>query len=305
MKKLIITCAITGGASPQENPYLPKTPKEQIKAAIDAWNAGAAIIHIHGRNPDTGLPDHDARYLGEAIAGIKERCDVIINCTTGGTGRRVDGDWLYKKIPKTSVKERFQVIAELAKHPNTKPDMASFNAGSPVIDIYSKSKGEFLLKFVLVHTFDDMVYGARLLEECGVKPEIECYDIGMINNALFLHEIGVLKEPLCFNFVLGVLGCIPATVENLIHMSRSIPPNAHWSVCAIGLNEWPMVTAGMLLGGGIRVGFEDNIYLSKGIKAKSNAEMVEKAVRIAKELDLEIASPDEARKIIGLPQSRS
>lgn len=304
MEKLIITVAITGGSSPQGNPYLPKTPKEQIQATIDAWNAGASIVHIHGRNPYTGESDHTAEFLGEAISGIKNKCDIIVNCTTGGTAHRVDGDWLYREIPKESVKGRFSVIYKLCQDTSTKPDLASFNAGSPVIDIYSQSKDEFLLKFVMVHSFPDMVYGAKLLKECGVKPELECYDIGMVNNCNFLKSIGVLDTPLYFQCVMGVLGQIPATVENLISMVRNIPRGSPWSVCAIGLNEWPMITAGILLGGNIRVGFEDNIYLSKGVAAKSNAEMVEKAVRIARELDREIATPDEAREILHLPDRK-
>ena len=302
MEKLIITAAITGGSSPQNNPYLPKSPKVQIQAAVDAWNAGASIIHIHGRNPETGMSDHSAEYLAEAIAGIKARCDVIVNCTTGGTAHRVDGNWLYKKIPKESVADRFQVIADLARTPETKPDLASFNAGSPVIDIYSRARDEFLLKFVMVHSFDDMRYGAELLQRWGVKPEIECYDLGMINNAVCLRDIGLIEDPLYFDFVLGVLGQIPATVENLVHMSHSIPAGCPWSACAVGLSEWPMITTAMLLGGHVRVGFEDNIYLSKGVAAKSNAEMVAKAVRIARELDREIAGPDAARRIIGLAE---
>src|SRR5512139_2896796 len=170
-----------------------------------------------------------------------------------------------------------------------KPDLASFNAGSPVIDIYNNKKKDFLLKFVMVHSFPDMVYVAETMKGCGVKPELECYDVGMINNAKVLGELGHLETPLYFQCVLGVLGQIPATVDNLIHMVRSIPQGAPWSVCATGLSEWPMITAGILLGGNVRVGFEDNIYLFKGVQAKSNAEMVEKAVRIARELDREIA----------------
>jgi 3-keto-5-aminohexanoate cleavage enzyme len=304
MEKLIITAAITGGSSPQGNPYLPKNPKEQIQATVDAWNAGASVVHIHGRNPETGMSDHVAEFLGEAIAGIKDRCDILVNCTTGGTAHRVDGSWLYQEIPKESVKGRFSVISALCKDPRTKPDLASFNAGSPVIDIYSQSKKEFLLNFVMVHSFTDMVYAANLMKECGVKPELECYDVGMINNSVFLRDIGVLEDPLYFQCVMGVLGQIPATIDNLIHMHRCIPQGAPWSVCATGLSEWPMVTMGMLLGGHVRVGFEDNIYLSKGVQAKSNAEMVEKAVRIAKELDREIATPDEARALLKLPPRR-
>jgi 3-keto-5-aminohexanoate cleavage enzyme len=301
MEKLIITAAITGGASPEGNPYLPKTPKEQIEATVDAWNAGASVVHIHARNPQTCKSEHRAEFFAEAIAGIKERCDIIINCTTGGSGKRCDGDWLFKEVPEESVKGRISVIPKLSKDPRTKPEIASFNAGSPVIDIYSQSKNDFALKFVMVHTFPDMVYIANIMKECGVKPELECYDISMINNCIFLRDIGALQEPLYFQCVLGVLGQIPATIDNLIHMHRCIPQESPWSVCAVGLSEWPMVTTAMLLGGHVRVGFEDNLYLSKKVQAKSNAEMVEKVVRIAGELDREIASPEEARKILQLP----
>lgn len=303
MDKVIITCAITGGSSPADNPHLPKTPKEQVTASIDAFKAGASVIHIHGRNPKTGMPDHDARFLADAIGPIKQQCPgIIINVTTGGSGRRCDGDHLYQEDPKESVKGRISVIPELCKAPETKPDMASFNAGSPVIDIYSKSKDEFLLKFVMVQTFPDMVHMARVMKEHDVKPEIECYDVGMIHNALTLKNIGVLDEPLCFQCVMGVMGCIPATPDNLIHMVRQIPIGSLWSVCAVGLSEIPMITMGLILGGNVRVGFEDNIYLEPGVKAVSNAKLVEKAVRLVRELGKEVASPAEARAVLRLPR---
>ena len=244
MEKLIVTAAITGGASPEGNPYLPKTPKEQIKAAVDAYNAGASIVHIHARNPETCKAEHRAEFFAEAIAGIKERCPIIINCTTGGSGKRCDGDWLFNEVPAESVKGRISVIPALSKDPKTKPDLASFNAGSPVIDIYQASKKDFALKFVMVHTFPDMVYIANVMKECEVKPELECYDISMINNCIFLRDIGALEDPLYFQCVLGVLGQIPATLDNLIHMHRTIPAGAPWSVCAVGLSEWPMITTG-------------------------------------------------------------
>lgn len=301
MEKLIVTVAITGAGSIESNPYLPKTPKEQIQATVDAYNAGASIVHIHGRNPSTGRAEHKAEFFAEAIAGIRDRCDIVINVSTGGSGRRVDGDWLYKEIPAESVKGRISIIPELCKDPKTKPDIASFNAGSPLIDIYSQKSKEFILKFVMVQSFPDIVSMANIMRENGVKPELECYDVGMINNCIFLRDIGVLEEPLYFQFVLGVLGQIPATLDNLVHMSRCIPPGSPWSVCAVGLNEFPMATAAIIMGGNVRVGFEDNVYLSKGKLAKSNAELVEKIVRIARELDREIATPEEARRILHLP----
>lgn len=301
MEKLIVTCAITGGASPQGNPYLPKSPKEQAQSALEAWRAGASVIHIHARDPETEKVAHEARLFEEAIVPIREQSDVIINVSTGGTGRRVDGEWLYKRIPQTSCAERVGVIPELCENPSSKPDLASFNAGSPVIDIYSKGSQDFLLKFVMVQSFPDMVEMARIMNECGVKPELECYDVGMINNCLFLKEIGVLQDPLYFQCVLGILGTIPATVDNLVHMVRQIPKEYPWSACAVGLLGWPMVTTAIIMGGHARVGMEDNIHLAPGVLAKSNAELVEKIVRIARELGREIATPEEARGILHLP----
>jgi 3-keto-5-aminohexanoate cleavage enzyme len=301
MEKLIITAAITGGASPESNPYLPKTPKEQVQATIDCYNAGASVVHIHARNPQTGKGEQRAEWFAEAIRPIRERCNIIVNVTTGGSGRRVDGDWLYREIPTESVKGRLSVIPELCKDPTTKPDLASFNAGSPVIDIYDHKNKDFVLKFVMVHSFPDMVTIGETMKAFNVKPELECYDIGMISNATALEALGHLNKPLYFQFVMGVLGQIPATVDNLIHMARAIPPESPWSVCAVGLNEFPMATAAILLGGHVRVGFEDNIYISKGKKALSNAQLVEKIVRLAKELDRDIATPDEARAIFDLP----
>ena len=302
MEKLIVTCAITGGASPKGNPYLPKTPKEQAQSALEAWRAGASVIHIHARDPETGNAAHDSGLFEKAILPIREQSDVIIDVSTGGIGRRVDGDWLYKKIPQTSCAERVGVIPELCRNAKAKPEIASFNAGSPVIDIYNKKTHDFLLKFVMVHSFPDMVEMAQVMNECGVKPELECYEVGMINSCLHLKEIGVLKDPLYFQCVLGILGSIPATVDNLVHMVRQIPKEYPWSACAVGLLEWPMVTTAIIMGGHARVGMEDNIYLAPGVPAKSNAEMVEKIVRIAKELGREIATPDEAREILHLPK---
>ncbi|MFH1487299.1 MAG: 3-keto-5-aminohexanoate cleavage protein, partial [Pseudomonadota bacterium] len=284
MEKLIVTAAISGGASPMGNPYLPKTPDEQVKAALQCYDAGASVVHIHARNPETCQPEQKVPYFEDVIIPLRQKSELIINVTTGGCAKRVDGDWLYKKQVEESVEGRVAIIPELAKNPDSKPDLASFNAGSPVIDIYNRAKKTFLLKFVMVHSFPDMVYMAETMKTHGVKPEIECYEVGMINNAKFLTELGHIDSPPYFQLVLGVLGQIPATVDNLIHMARCIPEGAPWSVCAVGLDEFPMTTMGIIMGGHVRVGFEDNIYLSKGVPAKSNAELVEKIVRIAREL---------------------
>ncbi|MEN6509137.1 MAG: 3-keto-5-aminohexanoate cleavage protein, partial [Smithella sp.] len=146
----------------------------------------------------------------------------------------------------------------------------------------------------------DMAYIAGVMRECGVKPEFECYDVGMISNAVTLKNLGYIEGPLYFQCVMGVMGCIPATPDNMLHMVRQIPKEYPWSVCGVGLSEFPMVTMGLLMGGHVRVGFEDNIYLYTGVPARSNAELVEKTARLAGELGREVASPMEARSILGL-----
>ena len=300
MEKLVVTAAVTGGASPAGNPAKPKNPEEIVMSTLECYKAGASVVHIHALNPETSEPEQKAEWFERAIVPIREQCDIIINVTTGGCVKRVDGDWLYKKQPEESVEGRISIIPGLSKSPMSKPDLASFNAGSPVIDIYNRKKKDFLLKFVMVHSFPDMVQMAEVMKTHNVKPEIECYDVGMINNAKFLADLGHIEAPPYFQLVMGVLGQIPATVDNLLHMARCIPSGSPWSVCAVGLNEWPMTTMAIIMGGHVRVGLEDNIYLSQGVPAKSNTELVEKVVRISKELGREIATPDEARAILHL-----
>ena len=304
MEKLVVTAAVTGGASPAGNPAKPKNPEEIVAATLECYNAGASVVHIHALNPETSEPEQKAEWFEKAIVPIREQCDIIINVTTGGCVKRVDGDWLYKKQPEESVEGRISIIPGLSKNPMSKPDLASFNAGSPVIDIYNRKTNDFLLKFVMVHSFPDMVQMAEVMKTHDVKPEIECYDVGMINNAKFLADLGHIEAPPYFQLVMGVLGQIPATVDNLIHMARCIPEGSPWSVCAVGLNEWPMTTMAIIMGGHVRVGLEDNIYLSPGVPAKSNAELVEKVVRISKELGREIATPEEARAILHLSERK-
>ena len=158
MEKLIVTAAITGGASPGNNPAKPSNPEEIVQASLDCYNAGASIVHIHAINPETSEPEQKPEWFEQAIVPIREKSDMIVNVTTGGCVKRVDGDWLYKEQPAESVKGRTSIIPELSKDPKSKPDLASFNAGSPVIDIYNRTNKEFLLKFVMVHSFPDMAY---------------------------------------------------------------------------------------------------------------------------------------------------
>ncbi len=272
MDKLIITAALTGAEVTRDNnPNLPITPAEIAAAAYDCYQAGASIIHLHVRNEDE-TSTQSAEVYKETIDLIENKCNVIIQVSTGGA-------------VGMSAEERLQPVF-------LKPEMATLSTGSVNFgnDVFMNPP-EYLEKF------------ARTMLDYGVKPEIEAFDVGMINNALQLVKKGLLCEPLHFDFVMDVPGGIPGTVKNLLHMTESIPPASTWTVAGMGRTELPLGTAAIILGGHVRVGFEDNIYYTKGVLAESNAQLVERIARVADIHDRPVASPDQARKILGLPVS--
>lgn len=296
--KVIVTAAINGSVhTPSMSPYLPITPQQIADETVRAWEAGAAIAHIHVRNPEDGMPVSDVELFREVATKVKSRCNIILCFTTGGT-------------PDMSVAERARVVAAL------KPEMASFNAGSLNFGIFPIAEGIEDFKYdwekpflqesedgIFPNTFKTLREYSQLFAENETKPELEIYDAGMINNLAFLIQRGYLKRPLHLQFVLGILGGIPASVNNLVFLyntAREMLGDFTWSVCAAGRHQFPMCTVSMLMGGHVRVGMEDNLYLSKGVLAKSNAEQVEKIIRIAREFGLEPATPDEAREILQL-----
>ncbi len=298
MGKVIFTAAITGNIhTPSMSPYLPLTPQQLIEEAVRCEQAGAAVVHVHARNPEDGKPTTDAGIYGEILSGIKARSKVVVSPTTGGTATMTP-------------EERIRVVREL------KPEMATFNAGSinfalyPVIGKidefkYDWEKGflESTESFIFSNTFKSLKVFCETMNEVGTKPELEVYDVGQITNLAQIIMEGYLKKPLYLQFVLGILGGIPATIENLLFLTgtaRQVLGEFELSVCAAGRHQFPMGVVNMLQGGHMRVGLEDNLYLSKGVLAKSSAEQVEKAIRIGKELGLEPASPDDARQILGL-----
>lgn len=269
LDKLIITAALTGAEVTREyNPSLPITPAEIARAAIDCYKCGASIVHLHARNEDQ-TPTQAADLYQETIEIIKGQCNIIIQVSTGGA-------------VGMSAEERLQPVS-------LKPEMATLSTGSVNFgdDVFMNPPA-YLEKF------------ARVMKEQGVKPEIEAFDVGMINNALQLVKKGLLSEPLHFDFVMGVPGGIPGTVKNLLHMVESIPPGSTWTVAGMGRTELPLGTAAIIMGGHVRVGFEDNIYYEKGVLAESNAQLVERIVRVAEIHSRPVASPDEARAILGL-----
>ncbi len=269
MDKLIITAALTGAeVTRKEQPNLPLTPDEIAEAAYEAYKAGAAMVHVHARDSE-GNPTQDYEVYKEIKEKIEAKCPVIFQPSTGGAV------W-------HSPEERLQPV-------ELKPEMATLSCGTCNFgsDVFMNSE-EYMEKF------------AKRMKELGVKPEIEVFERGMINNALKLVKKGLVDMPLHFDFVMGVPGAITGELRDLLYLVESIPAGCTWTVAGIGRFELPLAVAAITLGGHVRVGFEDNVYYSKGVLAKSNAELVERIVRIAKELGREVATPDEAREILGL-----
>lgn len=297
MSKTIITAAITGAIhTPGMSPYLPISPEEIVEDAVRACEAGAAVVHIHARDPKDGRPSADVELMKGIVSEIKERSDVIICITTGGS----IGMPLEDRI---------------ASIPALKPELASCNAGSinfVIEPAARKLKPVYEWELPYLNGTKDLIFSNTFLSferyinemyNVGAMPEFEVYDVGMINNlAYFLNE-GILRKPIYIQFVMGILGGIPASVENLVFMlktAREQLGDFNWSVAAAGRNQFIMTTAALTLGGNVRVGLEDNLYLAPKVLAKSSAEQVMKIRGIAEALFKEIATPDEAREILGL-----
>jgi uncharacterized protein (DUF849 family) len=298
MAKVIITAAITGSIhTPSMSPYLPVTPEQIADEAIKVHEAGGAVAHIHVRDPQTGYPTADQDAYREIAVRIKKKCDIVLCFTTGGR--------LAEPVEK-----RVKVVSSL------KPEMASLNAGSlnfglfHVVSKIKKWKYQWEKEYlegtedvIFPNTFKTMREYLAVIYGNKAKPELEIYDAGMINNVAFLIKAGYVRKPVYLQFVMGILGGIPATPQNLIFLvesAKSAIGEFEFSVCAAGKMQFPLCTQSLILGGHARVGLEDNLYLNKGVIAKSNAEQVSKVIRIAKELGLEPATPNEARKILNL-----
>jgi len=300
--KRIISCAITGSIHiPSMSPYLPITPDQIAQNAIDAANAGASIVHIHARNPETGQPSADLNLYHTIIDKIRaENKDVIICITTGGGAGM-------------TVEQRVAVVPEF------KPELASMNAGSinwglfPAKDKIKEFKFpwepvmlDMTKSFIFENTFAAMEKMSKIMADNGTKPELEVYDVGHLNNIAFLIEAGIIKPPITMQFVTGILGGISSTPYDIMNLHTTAERlfgkgKYAWSVIGAGKAEYPATTLALILGGHVRVGMEDNLYLRKGVMAKSNAELVEKMVRIMDELDLAPATPDETRELLALP----
>ncbi len=267
--RLIITAALTGAeATRADNPQLPVTPEEIAEAACEARKAGAAIVHLHVRDA-RGDPTQDVETFRRAMELIRSRCDMIVQFSTGGA------------VGMTAA-ERGAPLA-------LRPEMATLTCGT-----VNFGRDVFMNPPEMMESF------AGEMARLGIKPEIEVFEAGMINNAMMLVKKGLLKEPLHFDFVMGVPGGITGRTRDLLYLAESIPAGSTWSVAGIGRFELPLAVMAIVMGGHVRVGFEDNVYYSKGVLAESNAQLVARIARLSKELGREVATPAEARRILGI-----
>jgi len=285
--KVIVTCALTGAQQGKEaNANLPEQPREIIEQSLDAARAGAAIVHIHARDR-RGKATADVAVFREITEGIRAKSDVILNLTTGGA------------VAGLPLEQRLRVLPEL------KPEIASFSIGSgSLLGRYDAAGRKWLRdQYVpLVPSYAEMETAARIFRDNGVRPELEIYGTSFLNNVWHLREAGVLEEPLLINLVMNIPGeCIPWSPKNVLFFVESLPPNNRWVVTAIGGKvHFLSVALSVAMGGHVRVGMEDNVYIERGVLARSNAQIVEKAVGILHAVGREIASPAEARQILGL-----
>lgn len=298
--KVIITCAVTGSIhTPTMSPYLPVTPDEVAEQAIGAAEAGAAILHLHARDPKDGRPTPDPAVFMQFLPRIKQATDAVVNITTGGGH-------------KMTLEERLAAPLQAA------PEMCSLNMGSMNFGLYpmlgrykafthdwEKPYLEGTKDLIFRNTFSDIENILKELGEGkGTRFEFECYDVGHLYNLAHFLDHKLVRPPLLVQTIFGILGGIGADPENLAHMKRIADKlfgdSYHWSILAAGRHQMPLITMGAIMGGSVRVGLEDSLYLGKGQMAKSNAEQVRRIRAILENLSLDVATPAEARQMLEL-----
>jgi uncharacterized protein (DUF849 family) len=297
--EVIINCAVTGSIhTPTMTEHLPITPQQIAEEAINAAKAGAGTVHLHVRNPETGQPSSDLGLFREVCSEIHKRSDVI-QCTTTGGGLGMTPE------------ERVAVVSEF------EPELASLNMGSfnfglfPVLERMDTFKFEWepqylemTKEFVFMNTFKSMEVFFKTMRDHGTKPEMECYDVGHLYNAAFMADRGFIDKPFFLQLILGILGAIQPSVENLVHMKNTADKlfgeDYVWSVLPVGRHQFALGTVAVVMGGNVRVGMEDNLYLSKGRKVKSNEESVSKMRHLIEELSMNVASHSKTREILHL-----
>ncbi len=276
----MITAALSGVvANRAQCPGIPYTPEEYAAEAKRAYEAGAAVAHIHARTAD-GLPSYEVQDYRNIYDAVTAACPIIINFSTGAINITTE-----------------QKIAHIQA---IKPAIGALNMGSMNYAKYNPGKKSFVFEFVFPNPFSEIVQIVRAMKEVETKPELECFDTGHIGNSYPLIDMGLLTPPYQFSLIMGVLGGIPPTVANLVSMVQLLPPQSDWELIGISLDQWRLLAAAIALGGNVRVGLEDNFYLSPGIMASSNGDLVDKAARMIRDQGREVATVEECRKRLGL-----
>ncbi|MFC1580809.1 3-keto-5-aminohexanoate cleavage protein [Thermodesulfobacteriota bacterium] len=297
--KVIVSCAVTGSINvPSQSPHLPITPEQIIENCLGAAEAGASSLHVHVRDPKTGQPTMDLDLFKEVCQEVHSKSDAVINITTGGA-------------PTMTPEERMVGVKKF------KPELASINMGSfnfglfPIMDKLPEYKFDWEEDYlerskdnIFKNTFYDQERIFKIMDDTGTKPEMECYDVGHLYNTAYWADKGVLKPPFWLQLIMGIMGAIQPSVDNLVHMKNTADKlfgkDYIWSTLAAGRFEYNLCTTGVIMGGHARIGMEDNLYLGKGRLAKNNGEMVEKMVQIIRLLDHEPTTPQETREMLKL-----
>ncbi len=278
--KVIITCAVTGAVTTKKQcAAIPYTAVEVAEECRRAYEAGASVVHVHGR-ADDGQPSYNSEVFEAYKREISARCPVIINFSTGAIG-------LSKE----------QRIAHILA---TKPHIGALNMGSMNYAKYSAKRKEFVFSFVFANPFDEIVYYLKSMNEVGVRPECECFDSGHVASLDLLVDMGLMTTPIDVNLVLGVNGGMPATPDHLSFMANHLPKGAVWKTTPISQATWPLTAMALGMGGNVRVGLEDNFYLPSGQMVSSNGELVGHAAKMAVDAGRAIATVDEAKQILGI-----
>jgi 3-keto-5-aminohexanoate cleavage enzyme len=281
---VVITCSISGAIANREQcPAIPYTPEEYAAEARRIADEGGVMIHIHARTPD-GTPSYeieDFRAITEAIRA-EVGAAVIVNYSTGTIG-----------VP---VEKRVAYLREC------RPEVAALNMGSMNYAKYSRSRKDFVFKMVFSNPFEEIIELLEAMNELHIKPEHECFDVGHVGSLAPLIDMGVLQTPLHVDCVMGVMGGIPPTARNLAAMVENIPPGSHWGVIGVSRDQWMLVACALTLGGSIRVGLEDNLYLPNGEMARSNGELIAKARQMSEDIGRRAATVQEARAMLKIPQ---
>ena len=280
----VITCAVTGVlANRKQCPGIPYTPVEIAEECKRAYDAGAAVVHIHARQED-GTPTFDPTVFASIKQEIEKRCPILLNFSTGTILEDVTEQTTYIK--------------------ECKPHIAALNMGTMNYSKYSESRKQFVFDMVFPNTYGKIIKLLEAMNAAGVKPELECFDAGHTHGIWPLLDMGVLKKPLQFSFIVNVLGGIPPLVESLQLQTKIMPAGSEWEVIGISKSGWRMIGAALALGGNVRAGLEDNLYLPSGEMARSNGDLIEVAARMVRDCGRKVATVEEAKKILSLGEHR-